>query len=83
MTKSIQSIVKYLTVCCRVRLYGESTKIKQETKMPHRAHFQRMEDSTQQDWQLIGGEFMQFAKKLPDRVIQHLQLLEGLRRFSD
>jgi hypothetical protein len=30
--------------------------------MPHRAHFQRMEDSTQQDWQLIGGEFMQFAK---------------------
>jgi len=45
--------------------------------MLHRAHFVRMEDSTQQDWQIIGGEFIQFTKKLPDRIIRHLQLLEG------
>jgi predicted HD phosphohydrolase len=36
-----------------------------------------MQDSTQQDWQLIGGEFMQFAQGLPGRVIKHLQILEG------
>lgn len=45
--------------------------------MHKHAHFTRMQDSTQQDWQLIGAEFMQFSKKLPDRIIAHLQLLEG------
>lgn len=45
--------------------------------MQHRAHFVSMEDSTQEDWQLIGGEFREFAKALPDRVLQHLRLLEG------
>lgn len=45
--------------------------------MNARAGFVRMQDSTQQDWQLIGGEFMQFAKALPDRVLAHLMLLEG------
>lgn len=45
--------------------------------MTARASFTRMQDSTQQDWQLIGGEFMQFAKGLPERVVRHLQLLEG------
>jgi predicted HD phosphohydrolase len=42
-----------------------------------RAQFLRMQDSTQADWQLIGGEFMQFASQLPARVIQHLQILQG------
>ena len=42
-----------------------------------RAQFLRMQDSTQADWQLIGGEFMQFTTGLPDRVIKHLQILEG------
>lgn len=45
--------------------------------MNARANFVRMQDSTQQDWQLIGSEFMQFAQGLPERVIKHLQILEG------
>ena len=45
--------------------------------MAKHAQFTRMQDSTQEDWQLIGAEFMEFSKKLPDRIIAHLQLLEG------
>ena len=45
--------------------------------MNARANFTRMQDSTREDWQLIGGEFMQFAGGLPGRVIKHLQILEG------
>ena len=45
--------------------------------MNARANFTRMQDSTQQDWQVIGGEFMQFTKSLPDRVLAHLKLLDG------
>ncbi|MDC8785661.1 HD domain-containing protein [Roseateles koreensis] len=41
------------------------------------AQFTRMEDSTAADWRLIGGEFMQFASHLPDRVMAHLKLLEN------
>jgi predicted HD phosphohydrolase len=42
---------------------------------PH-AQFTRMEDSTAADWQVIVGEFRQFAQKLPDRLIAHLRLLQ-------
>jgi predicted HD phosphohydrolase len=42
-----------------------------------RAKFQRMDESTQNDWQIIGAEFKHFAQKLPDRVLAHLKLLEG------
>ena len=45
--------------------------------MNTRANFTRMQDSTQADWQVIGGEFMQFSKGLPDRVMAHLKILEG------
>ena len=45
--------------------------------MNDRAQFIRMQDSTQQDWALIAGEFMQFTKSLPDRVMAHLKLLDG------
>ena len=45
--------------------------------MEKKATFLRMQDSTQADWQLIGGEFMQFTGGLPERVIKHLQILEG------
>jgi predicted HD phosphohydrolase len=45
--------------------------------MNARANFIRMQDSTREDWRLIGGEFAQFARGLPDRVIAHLKLLEG------
>ena len=45
--------------------------------MNARATFTRMQDSTAADWQVIGGEFMQFSRSLTDRVIAHLQLLQG------
>lgn len=43
----------------------------------HRATFTRMEDSTRDDWQVIMGEAIQTAKALPDRVLDHLKLLDG------
>ena len=42
-----------------------------------RATFTRMEDSTAQDWRVIGAEFAEFTKQLPDRVLKHLKLLDG------
>lgn len=45
--------------------------------MNARANFIRMQDSTREDWQLIGGEFAHFVQGLPDRVMTHLKLLEG------
>ncbi len=45
--------------------------------MNARAQFTRMDESTQADWQVIGGEFMPFARNLPDRVMAHLKILEG------
>ena len=45
--------------------------------MTSRATFTRMQDSTREDWQAIGGEFRQFAGGLAQRVVAHLQLLEG------
>lgn len=45
--------------------------------MNARANFIRMQDSTREDWQLIGGEFAHFVQGLPDRVMAHLKLLEG------
>ena len=45
--------------------------------MTARANFTRMQDSTQADWEVIGGEFMAFAQHLGPRVLAHLKLLEG------
>lgn len=45
--------------------------------MNARATFTHMQDSTQAEWQGIAGEFMQFSKALPDRVMAHLRLLDG------
>lgn len=42
-----------------------------------RARFTRMEDSTQEDWQIIVPEAMKMARSLPDRVLDHLRLLDG------
>jgi predicted HD phosphohydrolase len=42
-----------------------------------RAQFTRMEESTQEDWARIVPEAMKLAKTLPDRVLDHLRLLEG------
>ncbi len=45
--------------------------------MNDRATFTRMEESTQDDWRKIGGEFAGFARTLPDRLMAHLKVLEG------
>lgn len=42
-----------------------------------RASFTRMEDSTREDWQIIVPEAMKMAKSLPDRILDHLRLLDG------
>ncbi len=42
-----------------------------------RATFTSIEASTQEDWNIILGNLMPFAQKLPDRVLAHLRLLDG------
>ena len=45
--------------------------------MTLRATFTRMEQSTAEDWRLIVPEAMKMARALPDRVLDHLRLLDG------
>lgn len=42
-----------------------------------RARFTRMENSTREDWQRIVPEAMKMARSLPDRILDHLRLLDG------
>ncbi len=42
-----------------------------------RATFTSIEDSTQDDWAIIGASFVEYARELPDRVMAHLRLLDG------
>ena len=42
-----------------------------------RAEFREMKEGTREDWAIIGREYMAFAKGLPDRILEHLKLLEG------
>ena len=42
-----------------------------------RASFTSMERSTAEDWAVIGVNFVDFARRLPDRVLAHLRLLDG------
>jgi predicted HD phosphohydrolase len=42
-----------------------------------RATFTDMTKSTQEDWSRVANEFVPFAAKLPDRVLDHLRLLDG------
>lgn len=48
-----------------------------QNETPQRATFRDMQQSTVEDWQRIGNEFRQYVKGLPDRVLQHLRLLDG------
>ena len=41
------------------------------------ASFTSMEASTAEDWGIIGGHYLAFARALPDRVLAHLKLLDG------
>jgi len=45
--------------------------------MQERASFRDMQQGTAADWQIISGEFRTYAAALPDRVLQHLRLLDG------
>jgi len=45
--------------------------------IPERAAFHHMKDGTQEDWAIIAGEVKGFASGLPDRILQHLKLLDG------
>jgi predicted HD phosphohydrolase len=45
--------------------------------MKSTVQFTRMDQSTQEDMQLLLREFIPFRRKLPDRVMAHLKLLEG------
>jgi predicted HD phosphohydrolase len=39
--------------------------------------FTRMQDATRDDYQVIGRHSLEFFQGLPDRVLSHLQILEG------
>lgn len=45
--------------------------------MSARAGFSHMRDGTEDDWRIIAGEFADYARALPDRVMAHLELLRG------
>src|SRR5258706_7422542 len=42
-----------------------------------RATFTTMAKCTAEDWSAIGESFVPFAQKLPERILQHLRLLDG------
>lgn len=42
-----------------------------------RAAFNTMEQSTPADWSIIARSFVEFSRRLPDRVLAHLRLLDG------
>jgi len=53
------------------------TDIHGDAKANPHARFRSMEEGNQQDWQIIAGEFLPYAGKLGQRVLDHLRLLEG------
>ena len=42
-----------------------------------KASFNKMSESTKQDWQIIMAEQLTFFSKLPDRILTHLALLDN------
>jgi predicted HD phosphohydrolase len=42
-----------------------------------RAQFNAMTEGTQEDWAIISGQYLGFAGKVADRVLDHLRLLDG------
>ena len=44
---------------------------------PQRAAFHQMKDGTQADWAIIGRHHGKLCEGLADRVLAHLQLLDG------
>ena len=58
-----------------------SNETRTEAALAHdameRAKFREMKEGTKDDWAKIGSQYMAFAKDLPDRVLDHLRLLDG------
>jgi len=48
-----------------------------ENNIHDRARFRAITESTHDEWQLIWGELERFARRLPDRLVVHLELLRG------
>jgi predicted HD phosphohydrolase len=48
-----------------------------ENNTRDRAKFHAIAESTHDEWRLIWGELERFARRLPDRLIAHLELLRG------
>jgi predicted HD phosphohydrolase len=48
-----------------------------EQEREPRATFVNMAASTAEDWFTIASQFVPYARKLPDRVLSHLRLLDG------
>ena len=42
-----------------------------------KAQFRHMKDGTAEDWGIIAANFGEFADGLPDRIMDHLKLLQG------
>lgn len=42
-----------------------------------RANFTDLASSTETDWEIILSQFVPYAKALPDRILNHLRLLDG------
>lgn len=40
------------------------------------AQFHHMKDGTKEDWAIIADEYKAFAKHLPERIVEHLNLLK-------
>ena len=41
------------------------------------AQFKKMSESTKEDWELIRQQQAEFGAKLPDRILDHMKLLDG------
>ena len=48
-----------------------------ETTIDQHAQFTDLQHSKAEDWKIIGEDFKIYASKLADRVLAHLQLLDG------
>ena len=46
--------------------------------MHRHAKFVRIDESTPEDWKIIGAEYGKYSVDLADRVLTHLQLLDGV-----
>lgn len=45
--------------------------------MSHKPTFTRLDETTKEDWEVLGAEHMHMSQTLPDRIMDHLKLLDG------